>query len=86
MLFSDDSTWQKHSGSRDLHSLVEFVVDNGIFGVIQLAEDNFEAVISEGLVFVFYYTSWCSHCKKGLSIWEDFSGSAKFLATLAKVQ
>lgn len=88
LLFTDDSTWKTHSGSRDLQSLVEFVIDNSpqdIFSVIQLTGDSFEAVIGEGLVFILYYTSQCSRCKRSLSTWEELSKITRFSATLAKV-
>lgn len=88
LLFTGDSTWKVHSGSRDLQSLVEFIVHHSPqdFGVIQLTGDSFEAVVGEGgLVFILYYTSWCSHCKQSLSTWEELSKVIKFSATLAKV-
>ncbi|KAK7092122.1 thioredoxin domain-containing protein 5 homolog [Littorina saxatilis] len=55
-------------------------------GVMDLTDNNFEDVISDGLTFVKFFAPWCGHCKRLAPTWEDLgAANAEKEVTIARV-
>ena len=77
----DGAKLDVYRGARTLAELKEFVksekASTGIDtsededeAVVELDKENFEEETKTGVVFVHFFTDWCSHCKSLAKTWE----------------
>uniref|UniRef100_A0A147BUR7 Putative thioredoxin/protein disulfide isomerase n=1 Tax=Ixodes ricinus TaxID=34613 RepID=A0A147BUR7_IXORI len=72
-----------HEGQQDLPSCFWWESPPS---VMELSASNFEGVVAEGVTFVMFYASWCSHCKWLPPTWADLALSYGMLVARTEVK